>query len=126
MRLDHLLSKEHTPRRQANVLARMVVFTSGIVDARLVQLVCAGVRVLAAQRWLGVGSGTLLGPEGSAACSWWLSSCWAVSLVGLLGLLGLVVWRGGGWPGVWLVSLVPPFARCSLLWWVRGVGGVVV
>jgi hypothetical protein len=35
VRLDHLLSKEHTPRCQANVLARMVVFTSGIVDGQL-------------------------------------------------------------------------------------------
>ena len=32
MRLDHLLSKEHTPRYQTTVLVRMVVFTSGIVD----------------------------------------------------------------------------------------------
>ena len=32
MRLDHLLSKEHTPRCQTTVLVRMVVFTSGIVD----------------------------------------------------------------------------------------------
>ena len=34
MRLDHLLSKEHTPRSSANVTRRMVVFTSGIVDVR--------------------------------------------------------------------------------------------
>ena len=32
MRLDHLLSKEHTPRQPASVRLRMVVFTSGIVD----------------------------------------------------------------------------------------------
>ena len=53
MRLDHLLSKEHTPRRRANVLARMVVFTSGIVDSP-------------ASLLEGLVSGTLLGPEGSA------------------------------------------------------------
>jgi hypothetical protein len=63
VRLDHLLSKEHTPRCQANVLARMVVFTSGIVDGQLCWL-------LMALRWWGMGSGTLLGPEGSAVC--WL------------------------------------------------------
>lgn len=86
MRLDHLLSKEHTPRCQANVLARMVVFTSGIVDGQLCWL-------LMALRWWGMGSSTLLGPEGSAVsvagCSgppfargrpvWWLRV-----LVGLL------------------------------------------
>ena len=43
MRLDHLLSKEHTPRCQANVLARMVVFTSGIVDGQVVRASLSGV-----------------------------------------------------------------------------------
>lgn len=71
MRLDHLLSKEHTPRCQANVLARMVVFTSGIVDDRMVSCVqlvwvWGAVWLLMALRWWGMGSSTLLGPEGSA------------------------------------------------------------
>ena len=68
MRLDHLLSKEHTPRCQANVLARMVVFTSGIVDGQVLMssLLGVGVWLLMALRWWGMGSSTLLGPEGSA------------------------------------------------------------
>ena len=90
MRLDHLLSKEHTPRCQANVLARMVVFTSGIVDGQFWLsavgplpfgrgLVVGGwFWLLMALRWWGMGSSTLLGPEGSAAG------------------------RVECWPGVWL------------------------
>ena len=67
MRLDHLLSKEHTPRCQANVLARMVVFTSGIVDDQLSWcLRRVEVWLLMALRWWGMGSSTLLGPEESA------------------------------------------------------------
>ena len=50
----------------------MVVFTSGIVDAGLswmsvpVGVDVWGGSVLMALRWWGVGSDTLLGPEGSA------------------------------------------------------------
>ncbi len=83
MRLDHLLSKEHTPRPLANVRWRMVVFTSGIVDAVTVAGVMLVVVVVrSAQRWLGGRSSTLLGPEGSAARSA-LSVGW-VECVGLL------------------------------------------
>jgi hypothetical protein len=46
----------------------MVVFTSGIVDGRafLSSLSGWGVWLLMALRWWGMGSSTLLGPEGSA------------------------------------------------------------
>ena len=51
-----------------------------------------GVGVLAAQRWLGVGSGTLLGPEGSAVglCSSGVSLCSRSLLWGLRVLVGLL------------------------------------
>ena len=45
MRLDHLLSKEHTPRPVANVHWRMVVFTSGIVDDHVLSSLLGGVVV---------------------------------------------------------------------------------
>ncbi len=51
----------------------MVVFTSGIVDGlSLVSSLWLGVGegLLMALRWWGMGSSTLLGPEGSAVC--WL------------------------------------------------------
>ena len=109
MRLDHLLSKEHTPRRPPNVWVRMVVFTSGIVDEWLEPvwwfvlstaraLWCGGVE----PGWIGLvgeGRGTLLGPEGSGSqvlgCAWGLcAGCsgppslkptwWVEGLVGLV------------------------------------------
>ena len=103
MRLDHLLSKEHTPRCQANVLARMVVFTSGIVDDHRTRLrlggqACGSGWLLVASRWWGTGSGTLLGPEESAGRSPF----------------------HGGWVGV---GASGPLFVCSSRWW--GVGGLV-
>ena len=46
----------------------MVVFTSGIVDGQVLMssLLGVGVWLLMALRWWGMGSSTLLGPEGSA------------------------------------------------------------
>ncbi len=93
MRLDHLLSKEHTPRTIYRTPAlvgvavwwALVVFTSGIIDERclLVQLRRL-VLLLAFGWWCGTGwwlcggwLGTLLGPEGSGR-------------EGLLFLVGLV------------------------------------
>ena len=121
MRLDHLLSKEHTPRCQANVLARMVVFTSGIVDGQVLMssLLGVGVWLLMALRWWGMGSSTLLGPEGSAGprlrvgepllgvpspsggggvgCFW--SSLCSSCLFALVVPVGLFLWGWSGW--VW-------------------------
>jgi hypothetical protein len=89
-----------TPRCQANVLARMVVFTSGIVDGRVscVQLVWVWVVwLLMALRWWGMGSSTLLGPEESAGMS--LASC-----VGVGGVwLGLLVLSSPERMGAWHV-----------------------
>ena len=99
MRLDHLLSKEHTPRQVTNVCLRMVVFTSGIVDegpaaagSACLVLPALGVGVERAWCWWGGLSGTLLGPEGSGWLAWWLRFlpllhallCGCVGLVGLL------------------------------------------
>lgn len=89
----------------------MVVFTSGIVDGQVVGVsAVVGVLVvwlLMALRWWGMGSSTLLGPEGSAVVLlFWLG----------FALVGVVV---GGW------ASVPPFAF-SCLRVCGGVGGVVV
>ena len=74
MRLDHLLSKEHTLRAITVRVVGNVVFTSGIVDE---SSSCPGVLRLVLLIWLrlvgvetawcswGVGFGTLLGPETS-------------------------------------------------------------
>ena len=85
------------PYRSLRVTGAMVVFTSGIVDDRMCSRCpsCCGwgggcgCWLLAAQRWLGVGSSTLLGPEESGSLS--LS--------------------GGGW----FVSSGPPFASHAFL-----------
>jgi hypothetical protein len=122
VRLDHLLSKEHTPRRQANVLARMVVFTSGIVDARPRRVSVCAVRLCA--QVVCVGFEYLLP---SVGWGWGQAHCWVLkdqprargSSVLLLGVGGL---------GVWVGVSVPPFASCLLcagVWCllVVGVGG---
>ena len=91
------------PRRQANVLARMVVFTSGIVDTSgllVSQALCLGKH--------GLGSiSTLLGPEESAV--------WR-------GVVTREVLRHGV---VWCGCSGPPFACVPVCGGV-GVGGVVV
>src|SRR5918995_4276176 len=98
------------PRRRANVLAR---WWCSLVESSTLWFVqvdrevgLCGVGVLAAQRWLGVGSGTLLGPEGSAVEL--LGGCCRVECVSAV----VGVWG-------WLVFLVLP-----LLWfvWVAGRG----
>jgi hypothetical protein len=94
----------------------MVVFTSGIVDVELV-LCCLPLRGWGVWDGLGyscltlvgVGSGTLLGPEGSAGI--WLAGAARES--------GVCWWV---WLGFWM-SLLSSAVACGW-WW--GVGGVVV
>ena len=55
-----------------------------------------------ALRWWGMGSSTLLGPEGSAVC---------LVLVGPAPVVGVGFFGVWGWVGL----LVPPFVWCSRL-----------
>ena len=73
MRLDHLLSKEHTPRPSPFVWGRMVVFTSGIVDERPLSW------VMTSQ----YGRPTPFGGQLVWNLGWWrvgegLAHCWAL------------------------------------------------
>ena len=99
MRLDHLLSKEHTPRWSASVWPRMVVFASGIVDEGL-------------PRWV-VGLSTT-----SSLLGVW-------NLVGLLGGVVLAhcwVLRDHAWSSDLIFSRPPLPGSCRLVgcgcWWV--------
>ena len=106
MRLDHLLSKEHTPGGQAPVLVRLVVFTSGIVDEWLV-LVGGSPEYYPIDRWLvGCGKRWRAGGWGSR------THCWV--LKDQVRDASGVFW------------LFPSLSRVALVWVVWGVGGVVV
>jgi hypothetical protein len=66
VRLDHLLSKEHTPFWGVAVVVALfvVVLPSGIIDIPLSWLLCRAVAPLLVVSWCGVGGGgggTLLG-----------------------------------------------------------------
>ncbi len=120
MRLDHLLSKEHSSPRVQHVSGRhLVVFTSGIVDEGP-RRVCVGLlsttRCLVSSRpwWAGgpgcgCGTWSLVWVGGVVAHCWvlrdqyagraWLLWVWLwvlVFSVGLLCLLARLVWVGVG------------------------------
>lgn len=113
MRLDHLLSKEHTPRCQANVLARMVVFTSGIVDGQsgCLLLVLFGGLVVGGRvgySWPCVGGG------------WGQAHCWVLRDQPRVGSSVARVWLGF-WSSLCCCAPCAPGVPCGSWGW-----GVVV
>ncbi len=111
MRLDHLLSKEHTPRQPASVRLRMVVFTSGIVDEE--QLVrCSWPQYYLVLVVPPCGGWLVVGVE--PGCGWWgvvLAHCWALrdQVTGCSrppGTLVSTVGGGRAWVGVLFVNWI--------------------
>ena len=82
MRLDHLLSKEHTPRTIYRALTfvgvavwwALVVFTSGIIDEHFLVMTCVPEYGTCSPLW-----GELVCGNRCAGCCWVsLAHCWAL------------------------------------------------